>query len=152
MEWIEAKINTTTQGVEPVTGLLLSLGINGMIVEDPKDLEDFLASPEARRWDYVDEELLADRGTEANLRIFVSGDDQGRRQLAELESALAELKKDPAAADYGRLTWELTKVKEEDWANNWKAYFKPLSCGKTTGGEADLGGLARRGPTSSFRD
>lgn len=31
---------------------------------------------------------------------------------------------------FGRLELELLQVKEEDWANNWKQYFKPLKVGK----------------------
>ena len=131
MDWIEVKIYTTSEGIEPVTGLLLGLGINGMIVDDPKDLDAFLASPGARRWDYVDDELLARRNAEASVRVFLPEDDQGRGQLTRLAAALAELRKDPGSAAYGRLEWELANVRDEDWANNWKAYFKPFPVGES---------------------
>lgn len=32
--------------------------------------------------------------------------------------------------EFGRLEYELKNVKEEDWANNWKQYFKPLCVGE----------------------
>ena len=31
---------------------------------------------------------------------------------------------------FGRLAVELSGIKEEDWANNWKAYYKPLEIGE----------------------
>ncbi len=130
MDWIEIKIYTTSQGIEPVTGLLMTLGINGMIVEDPEDLEAFLASPQARRWDYVDEALLERRGQEADIRVFLPENQQGKSQLAQLGRALEQLKADPAAREYGRLSWAPSQVKETDWANNWKAFFKPFPVGR----------------------
>ena len=37
MNWIETKIYTTHEGIEPVTGVLLNLWINGFTVEDAQD-------------------------------------------------------------------------------------------------------------------
>ena len=67
MNWTEVRIFTTSEGIEPVTGALIALGINGMIVEDRLDLERFLKGDTAARWDYVDDEVLKQRGRETNL-------------------------------------------------------------------------------------
>lgn len=42
MEWTEASIYTSTEGVELLCGKLLELGINGFAVEDAQDFEAFL--------------------------------------------------------------------------------------------------------------
>lgn len=34
MNWTEVKIYTTTEGIEPLTGSLLNLGIQGFMIED----------------------------------------------------------------------------------------------------------------------
>ena len=57
MEWIEAKIYTTREGIEPVSALLLETGITGIQVEDDDELKEYLEES-SMYWDYVDEELL----------------------------------------------------------------------------------------------
>ena len=43
MEWIEASVYTTTEGIEPVTGRLMQIGINGFSIVDAEDFNEFLA-------------------------------------------------------------------------------------------------------------
>jgi ribosomal protein L11 methyltransferase len=130
MNWTEVRIFTTTEGIEPVTGALIALGINGMIVEDSLDLERFLKGDTAARWDYVDDEVLKQRGRETNLRVYLADNQQGREQLQWLRQSLQAMKRQDEAGLYGRLEAELANVKEEDWANNWKKYFKPFTVGE----------------------
>ena len=129
MDWLEIEIGTTTEGVEPVTGLILEAGIPGAVVDDPKDLARFLRGPHGRRWDYVEESLLAEPERETRVRAYVADNAQGRLQWEALRAALAALKGMDAEGLYGRLGWQVRGVKDEDWANNWKAYFKPFPVG-----------------------
>ena len=45
MNWTEVKIYTTTEGIEPLTGSLLSLGIQGFMIEDAQDFTNFCTIP-----------------------------------------------------------------------------------------------------------
>ena len=58
MEWTEASIYTSTEGVELLCGKLLELGINGFAVEDAQDFEAFLEET-TPHWDDVDDSLMA---------------------------------------------------------------------------------------------
>ena len=49
--------------------------------------------------------------------------------LAMVRSEMAELAALDTEKKFGRLVCELSNVCEEDWANNWKQYFKPLKVG-----------------------
>ena len=42
MDWIEVTIFTTTAGIEPVADVLEDLGIEGYVLEDAADFEEFL--------------------------------------------------------------------------------------------------------------
>jgi ribosomal protein L11 methyltransferase len=130
MEWLEVSIETTTLGTEVLTGLTLSLGINGMVIDDPADLERYLADPRAARWDGVDEALLTGRDRGAQARVYLPNDKQGLARWAALRRGLARLRREDGAGRYGALAWTLATVREEDWANNWKAYFKPFTIGE----------------------
>ena len=54
MDWREVTIYTTTAGIEPVESLLEDNGVEGYVLEDAADFEEFLKDTEIY-WDYVDE-------------------------------------------------------------------------------------------------
>jgi ribosomal protein L11 methyltransferase len=155
MDWIEVKIETDGEFVEPLTGLILMAGIPGWVTDDPRDLRNYLNSPQAARWDYIEEGLLREEYRKTVIRAYVADNAQGRRQWRALRESLAAFRQDVATGagvgagadtgagtgadtgagagageSYGGLSWALTRVKEEDWANNWKAYFKPFQVGR----------------------
>ncbi len=132
MDWLEVKIATTSEGIEPVTGALMQIGINGFEVEDPNDFESFLTDPNIYR-DYVDEQLYALRDVKPSVTVYLPGNDQGADMLRAIKGELArmrELGPDGLGVDAGALELTLGNVREEDWENCWKKYFKPLKVGE----------------------
>ena len=55
MDWREVTIYTTTEGIGPVEALLEDNGVEGYVLEDAADFEEFLKDTEIY-WDYVDED------------------------------------------------------------------------------------------------
>ena len=49
--------------------------------------------------------------------------------LSALKGTLDELKENDRDGFYGSLDVEIDCVREEDWANNWKQYYKPFTVG-----------------------
>jgi len=127
--WIQAVIYTTAAGIEPVSGRLYQLGITGLEIEDETDFKTFLEENRSA-WDYVDEELMEAMSGETNIKIYVTDNASGRETLGEVERTLQELAALDEEKCFGSLRMELTGIDEEDWANNWKQYFKPLSIGQ----------------------
>ncbi len=129
MNWTEAKIYTTTLGIDHITGALMQIGITGFVIEDAKDFENFLTDTTIY-WDYVDEDLMKLKECETSVTIYLADTPQGKEQLAEIKSALLRLKSEDEDNKLGRLEIELGNIKEEDWENNWKQYFKPFEVGE----------------------
>lgn len=129
MNWTEAKIYTTTLGIDHVTGALMQIGITGFVIEDSQDFENFLTDTTIY-WDYVDEDLMKLKECETSVTIYLADTPQGKEQLAEIKSALLRLKSEDSEGNLGRLEIELGNIKEEDWENNWKQYFKPFEVGE----------------------
>ncbi|MFI3115074.1 MAG: 50S ribosomal protein L11 methyltransferase [Clostridia bacterium] len=127
MNWIETKIYTTAEGIDPVVGNLLNLGITGFVIEDSKDFEDFLSDTEIY-WDYVEDDLMKLKESETNITVYLPENSQGFEMLNQLKQEMQTLKK--TSADFGRLSVECVNVNEEDWENNWKQYFKPFEVGE----------------------
>ena len=129
INWIETKISTTTDAVDSVSGILLSIGINGFVIEDANDFNEFLTSTEYR-WDYIDEELMERKNSPTSVTVYLPENDQGKEWLFEIKDRLQTAKISSPEIDFGTLEIEMKNIREEDWANNWKQHFKPFCVGE----------------------
>lgn len=130
MNWTEVKIYTTTEGIDPLTGNMLDLGLQGFMIEDAQDFEEFLHDT-TPHWDYVDQAVMDKmKNCESCVTIYVANNPQGMEELAQVREILARLKSQDPQGRYGRLELELHNVNEEDWSNAWKKYYHPVRVGK----------------------
>lgn len=129
MNWIEIDIFTTSEGIEPLTGSLLGMGINGFAIKDAADFDEFL-NDKSVNWDYIDDDLMGLKDCETTVTVYLPENAQGLENLEAIKLELKALKSRDIEAAFGRLEYELKNVKEEDWANNWKQFFKPLTVGE----------------------
>ena len=127
MNWLEVTIYTSKQGLETITGILLQMGVTGFVIEDPDDFEEFL-SLRGQTWDYMEESVEHLKDVETNIKFYLAENSQGQETFIEIKNMLERLKEENG--DYGCLRMELGNVNEEDWANNWKKYFKPFTVGE----------------------
>ena len=131
MDWKEVAIYTTTAGIGPVEAVLDDNGIEGYVLEDAADFEEFLKDTEIY-WDYVDEDLVREkRAQETCLKIYLPDNEEGAKQYADLCRALENLTARDTEHTWGRLCTETSLTRQEDWEWGWKQYFKPFPVGKT---------------------
>ena len=128
MEWTEVNIYTTTEGIELLCSKLMDIGIKGFAIKDSEDFNEFLENKNGK-WDYIDDDLMGLTECETCITVYLPDNSQGADMLLGIRSMLSELKASDSDGIYGRLEAELSSIKEEDWANNWKQYFKPLRIG-----------------------
>lgn len=128
VNWTELKIFTSSQGVEAVTGRLMDIGISGFVIQDKNDFEDFLLHKDGN-WDYIDDDLYELRTAETSVTVYIPDDAEGLEMLSMIKTELSSLKAADENKELGRLVCEFSSIREEDWANNWKKYFKPLKIG-----------------------
>ena len=125
MNWTEVSIYTTTNGLEIINGAMIKLGINDAVIEDAGVFEDFLNN-ETMNWDYFDEDLIKMKDIESCIKVYMADNEQGRGLLRKIYEFIEELKEDNMNIDLGSLRVETKVLNDEDWANNWKQYFKPF--------------------------
>ncbi len=129
MNWKEVNIMTSTFGIEPLTAYLMDIGIKGFVIKDSEDFNEFLENKEGK-WDYIDEDLMGLSECETCVTVYIPENAQGIEMFSSLKSVIQMLKEQDTENQFGRLEIESDCVKEEDWANNWKQYFKPLKAGE----------------------
>ena len=108
MEWNEVKIYTTTEGIEPVTAVLMDSGINGVEISDDDDLKNFITTS-STYWDYIDEELLNKEKEETTVKFYVSANPFGHEQYINAKNAIETLKTTDVGLDLGRLAIEISE-------------------------------------------
>ena len=129
MNWTQVDIYTTTDGIDLLCSDLMDLGIRGFSIQDAEDFNEFLQNKDGK-WDYIDEDLMGLSHCESCVTIYLPEDAQGAETLQMVQELLKRKKAADTEGKFGRLEAVLTGVKEEDWANNWKQYFKPFPVGE----------------------
>ena len=127
MKWLELHIDTTNAGLETVETLLSSLGIDGVVIDDETEFQDFLENNH-EYWDYVDEELEQKMSGRSRITFYLESGDEGFAKMAEVRMALQQLKEE--RSDCGTLLMTMDTMEDADWENNWKQYYKPMEIGE----------------------
>lgn len=128
MNYIEAKITTTTIGAEAVMAVLDDIAC-GFSIDDPKDLQDLLNAP-VKRWDYIDDVLLQRQDEGVIVKFYLECDETGKLKCDEARARTAKIASQDAENLFGELKFESFDVVSEDWENNWKQYYKPFTVGE----------------------
>ena len=126
MKWLELHIDTTHAGLEPVEALLSSLVIDGVVIDDEAEFQDFLEN-NRQYWDYVDEDLEKNMRGKSRITFYLEENEAGFAKMGEVRIALERLKTE--RRDCGTLLMTLENLEDADWENNWKQYYKPMEIG-----------------------
>ncbi len=125
-KWIEIKVITTSEALEPVSGIFYSMDCKGVAIEDPEDILNREQGP--LTWDFADINILEYGGKAASIKAYFSEDDNPSTIVDYIEEKLKIIKESGINIGEGKVLYAV--VKEEDWANNWKKYYKPTKIGK----------------------
>lgn len=129
MKWKEITVDTSEEGIEIVLARFDLLGIAQVNIVQGHDEIDVLLHSAEKYWDYAEEAALNKQpAVQAYVSIVPENEgieDRVSASMKELKSMEAEL-----GMELGSLETRVRIVDEEDWANNWKAYFKPIAVGE----------------------
>lgn len=119
--WREVRIITKSEALEPVSGIFYGLDCKGVAIEDPNDILEREQGP--LTWDFADINILEYKGNAAVVKGYFAQEEDMARVIAYIEEKLKELK--DLGIDIGEGKIEDKEIYEQDWANNWKKYYKP---------------------------
>ena len=129
MKWIEMTVFTTEQGLDTVAARFDMLGIQQVVIEQGKESIEAFLKETAKYWDYADtDELVA--GEEPCVKAYLADAGENMELVHAAEASFDELRKMDVGIDLGSLRFVVRMTDEEDWANNWKIYYKPLKIGE----------------------
>jgi len=115
VDYIEVTLDTERGRVDADCARLDDLGVSGLVIEDEQDFLNFLEEGRAY-WDYVDDDLLNAFAGRHRIKFYLEADAGADARIAALSAALG-------------VTLKTRAIQEEDWASNWKAYYRPIEIG-----------------------
>ena len=124
--WIEVRVITKSEALEPISGIFYSLDCKGVAIEDPEDILGREQGP--LTWDFADINVLEHKGKVAVVKAYFAEEDNIEDVLEYVNERLTELKE--MGLDLGEAKVEHEKMHEEDAANTWKQYYKPTKVGE----------------------
>ena len=120
MDWTEICVEVPAADIDSAAAIANMTVPYGIYIEDYSDLEREVL--EIARIDLIDEELLKADRDKAKIHIYIDPEDN-------IDEAVSFLKERLNAADID-YTIDLSNVREDDWLNNWRKYFKPMPVGE----------------------
>ncbi len=150
MQWIEIMIKTTEEASDAICEMLAQLGADGIAVCDPYEIKRIIEDPESLA--YADEGYVDSLGTDVVIKAYFAELDDGLIRMGAKSDEYIDpdgigmiydnitdksMRADEALEELKRRLGEIGEylnvgdgfvgskyVKDEDWANNWKADYK----------------------------
>ena len=120
MEWTEIRLTVPVADAERAADIANMVVPYGLYIEDYSDLEQ--GARDIAYIDLIDEELLARDRNHAVIHLYISPEENPAEAVAFLRERFTA-----SGIQHGIDT---NGISEEDWASNWKQYFKPLPIGE----------------------
>lgn len=149
MDWIEVKVHTTTAGADLVSEQLMQEGATGTMVEDRADVPDPDKPPGF--WEMIDPDLIQHMPEDVVVHAWFEPDHRYADRMQALRDRLEQWQRMELGMDLGSLDVETQDVKEEDWAEVWKRFYKPFHAGRPWWSSLPGRAIRRRRGTESLR-
>ncbi len=117
MAWTQIRCECALEALDTVAAVM-SMIDNGLMIEDYSDVTEGL---NAIYGELLDEEIMKKDKTRGAVSVYLSEDRNVAETLETLKDRFMKLGIDVKTETFG--------LKEEDWANSWKKYYKPVHIG-----------------------
>lgn len=117
-KWIQIKVTSKCENLDSLCAVM-SMISNGLQIEDYSDLEERIL--DGVYGDLIDESVLNADKEHASVSVYVPADKPTDHYTVYIKEKLDALK-----IEY---SLELFSLNEEDWADSWKQYYKPIEIG-----------------------
>ncbi len=129
MDWMETVVHTTTEAADLVSEIFLQCGAKGTAIEDRNDVPHGDSRKEGF-WEIVDPNLTSTMSEDVLVKGWFSLEQNAPECVHMLSERLKLLPKTAEGMDLGTLEIETKSVKEQNWAESWKRFYKPFRAGE----------------------
>ena len=120
MDWTEISVEVPAERIDDAAAIANMTVPYGIYIEDYSQLEQEVR--EIARIDLIDDDLLKQDRSNAKIHIYIDPEDNIGEAVSFLRERLTAEKIDHSI--------DSSSVKEDDWLNNWRKFFKPMPIGE----------------------
>ena len=129
LNWIKIKIDTSKPGIGYISEIFEDCGVESLEIEDNEEFSEILEQTRSQ-WDFVEDELYQEKIKACSVSAYLADNSSGKETLKLIKSKIDRARQKDKNKIYGSLEIFITLLNEEDWAENWKKYFKPIAAGE----------------------
>jgi ribosomal protein L11 methyltransferase len=129
MKFIELTVHTSTEGSELIADIMWRYTNYGVAISDVKDVIA-LQNDKVMYWDYMDENLTADKSGDVLVKAFIATD-IAETTIPQIRADIEQMQADcNGALPLGSLEMTKREIEGDDWIEIWRKHFRPLHIGK----------------------
>jgi ribosomal protein L11 methyltransferase len=121
MRWYEITVHTTEEAIEMISNFIHELGAGGVSIEESGTLNKKRDTSLGQWYELPLNDIPEGR---AVIKGYFPEGSEMEVILGQLKASVLQLSE--YDIDTGNPTYEMKEVDDEDWANAWKQYFKPI--------------------------
>ncbi len=129
MKYIELTIHTTTEGSEIISDIMWNYTDYGVTICDRADIIALQTAKESTFWDYMDDELTADKPSDVLVKCYIAEDIAAQTVAAILKDIQDAKARSEGFISFGTLEDTKRTVDGDDWIDVWKKHFRPIHLG-----------------------
>ncbi len=129
MKYIELTIHTTTEASEIISDIMWNYTDYGVTICDRADIIALQTAKESTFWDYMDDDLTADKPSDVLVKCYVAEDVAGEVVASILQDIADAKERSEGFLPFGTLEDTKRLVDGDDWIDVWKKHFRPIHLG-----------------------
>ena len=130
MKYIELTIHTTTEASEIISDIMWAYTDYGVTICDRADIIALQTAKESTFWDYMDDDLTADKPSDVLVKCYVAEDIAGEVLPSIMQDIFDAKERSEGFVPFGTLEDTKRTVDGDDWIDVWKKHFRPIHLGR----------------------
>lgn len=122
MNWIEVRVHTTNEAIEPISHILHENGASGVAIYDSLEVNK---KREGRFGEIYELDTLNYPKSGVYIKAYLTEKEATNEKITDIKNKITTLAS--FGIDITPNDVALKEVREEDWATAWKQYYKPVS-------------------------
>ena len=130
MKYIELTVHTTSEASELISDIMWNYTEFGVSICDRADIIALQTSKETTFWDYMDDELVADKLSDVLVKCYIEKEVAEQVIAAIMRDILDAKERSGGCFAFGTLEETKREVDGDDWIDVWRKHFRPIHLGK----------------------
>jgi ribosomal protein L11 methyltransferase len=130
MKYVELTVHTTTEASEIIADIMWGYTDFGVTICDVADVVALQKSKDTQYWDYMDDELVADKSGDVLVKCYVEEPTSAETIRSIMSDVYNAKELSSGALEFGTLEDTKRSVDGDDWIDVWKKHFRPIHLGR----------------------